>query len=206
MTEADVVCFLDGDTADPDPRHLQGLIGPLLLDTDLVPRQGCFRPAVCRAGGVELPHEGRTRDRTDGAAATEPPRAAARRLLAAAGGGVCRPAGAASADSRFPPATASRSRCSSMRLRPLRARRAGRVPPRRAPEPPPAAARRSARWPTPCWLPSSGGSVTAGPSSAATTYAHGRTGPSFRSPFRSARRWRSGSTPEGFTRATRPAR
>ncbi len=57
MTEADVVCFLDGDTADPDPRHLQGLIGPLLLDTDLVLVKGAFdRPLV--RGEVELPHEG----------------------------------------------------------------------------------------------------------------------------------------------------
>jgi glucosyl-3-phosphoglycerate synthase len=57
MTEADVVCFLDGDTADPDPRHLQGLIGPLLLDPDLVLVKGAFdRPLV--RGDVELPHEG----------------------------------------------------------------------------------------------------------------------------------------------------
>jgi glucosyl-3-phosphoglycerate synthase len=57
MTEADVVCFLDGDTADPDPRHLHGLIGPLLLDTDLVLVKGAFdRPLV--RGEVELPHEG----------------------------------------------------------------------------------------------------------------------------------------------------
>ena len=57
MTEADVVCFLDGDTADPDPRHLQGLIGPLLLDTDLVLVKGAFDRPLAR-GEVELAHEG----------------------------------------------------------------------------------------------------------------------------------------------------
>ena len=57
MTEADVVCFLDGDTADPDPCHLQGLIGPLLLHPDVVLVKGAFdRPLV--RGDVELPHEG----------------------------------------------------------------------------------------------------------------------------------------------------
>ena len=30
-TDGDIVCFLDGDTADPDPRHLRGLLGPLLM-------------------------------------------------------------------------------------------------------------------------------------------------------------------------------
>ena len=31
-TSGEVVCFLDGDTTDPDPCHLQGLLGPLLTD------------------------------------------------------------------------------------------------------------------------------------------------------------------------------
>ena len=31
-TRGDVVAFLDADTADPDPRHLLGLLGPLLED------------------------------------------------------------------------------------------------------------------------------------------------------------------------------
>jgi glucosyl-3-phosphoglycerate synthase len=57
VTEAEIVCFLDGDTADPDPRHLHGLIGPLLLDPDIALVKGAFERPFVR-GGVELPHEG----------------------------------------------------------------------------------------------------------------------------------------------------
>ncbi len=57
VTDADIVCFLDGDTADPDPCHLQGLIGPLLLDADLALVKGAFERPFVR-GGVEFPHEG----------------------------------------------------------------------------------------------------------------------------------------------------
>jgi glucosyl-3-phosphoglycerate synthase len=54
---ADIVCFLDGDTANPDPRHLQGLVGPLLTDPSLQLVKGAFdRPLL--AGGVALPNEG----------------------------------------------------------------------------------------------------------------------------------------------------
>jgi glucosyl-3-phosphoglycerate synthase len=53
----DVVCFLDGDTANPDPKHLQGLIGPLLADHSLQLVKGAFdRPLL--AGDVALPNEG----------------------------------------------------------------------------------------------------------------------------------------------------
>jgi glucosyl-3-phosphoglycerate synthase len=56
-TGADIVCFLDGDTANPDPSHLQGLIGPLLSDASLQLVKGSFdRPL--RAGGVNLANEG----------------------------------------------------------------------------------------------------------------------------------------------------
>ena len=56
-TGGDVVCFLDGDTADPTPRHLQGLLGPLLSDQSLALVKGAFdRPLD--ADGVKLPHEG----------------------------------------------------------------------------------------------------------------------------------------------------
>jgi glucosyl-3-phosphoglycerate synthase len=57
VTEAEIVCFLDGDTADPDPCHLQGLIGPLLLDADVTLVKGAFERPFVR-GGVELPNEG----------------------------------------------------------------------------------------------------------------------------------------------------
>ena len=54
---ADIVCFLDGDTANPDPRHLQGLIGPLLADSSLQLVKGAFdRPLL--TGGVAFPNEG----------------------------------------------------------------------------------------------------------------------------------------------------
>ncbi len=57
VTDTDIVCFLDGDTTNPDPNHLQGLIGPLLTDPTIQLVKGAFdRPL--RAGGVELPHEG----------------------------------------------------------------------------------------------------------------------------------------------------
>jgi glucosyl-3-phosphoglycerate synthase len=57
VTEAEIVCFLDGDTPDPDPRHLQGLIGPLVLDADLTLVKGAFERPLVR-GPVELPDEG----------------------------------------------------------------------------------------------------------------------------------------------------
>ncbi len=57
VTGADVICFLDGDTVNPHSDHLQGLIGPLLVDPSLQLVKGAFdRPL--RVGGVELPHEG----------------------------------------------------------------------------------------------------------------------------------------------------
>jgi glycosyltransferase involved in cell wall biosynthesis len=57
VTDSEVVCFLDGDTADPAPDHLQGLLGPLLCDPTVHLVKGSFdRPM--RAGDVSLPHEG----------------------------------------------------------------------------------------------------------------------------------------------------
>jgi glucosyl-3-phosphoglycerate synthase len=56
-TSTDIVCFLDGDTGNPHPHHLQGLIGPLLADQTLQLVKGAFeRPLL--AGGVTLPDEG----------------------------------------------------------------------------------------------------------------------------------------------------
>ena len=34
-TGGEIVCFLDGDTGDPSPRHLIGLLGPILSNPDL---------------------------------------------------------------------------------------------------------------------------------------------------------------------------
>lgn len=56
-TAGDIVCFLDGDTADADPRHPLGLLGPLLGDPSIELVKGAFdRPLW--AAGAELAHEG----------------------------------------------------------------------------------------------------------------------------------------------------
>jgi glucosyl-3-phosphoglycerate synthase len=56
-TGGEIVCFLDGDTVDPTPQHLQGLLGPLLADDSLGLVKGAFdRPL--HAAGVTFPHEG----------------------------------------------------------------------------------------------------------------------------------------------------
>jgi glucosyl-3-phosphoglycerate synthase len=57
ITGGDVVCFMDGDTRDPDPAHLLGLLGPLLEVPELVLVKGAFdRPFD--AGAQRLAHEG----------------------------------------------------------------------------------------------------------------------------------------------------
>jgi glucosyl-3-phosphoglycerate synthase len=53
----DIVCFLDGDTADPDVGHLAGLLGPLLCDARVRLVKGAFERPL-RAGEISLPHEG----------------------------------------------------------------------------------------------------------------------------------------------------
>jgi glucosyl-3-phosphoglycerate synthase len=56
-TSGDIICFLDGDTADPCPEHLLGLIGPLLMRPDLALVKGAFARPL-RAGDRLLPDEG----------------------------------------------------------------------------------------------------------------------------------------------------
>jgi glucosyl-3-phosphoglycerate synthase len=57
VTGGDIVCFLDGDTRDPDPAHLLGLLGALLADPTLVLVKGAFdRPLDIGRGPVA--HEG----------------------------------------------------------------------------------------------------------------------------------------------------
>jgi glucosyl-3-phosphoglycerate synthase len=57
VTSGDVVCFLDGDTQDPDPDHLCGLLGPLLCEPAIALVKGAFdRPF--RAGQQSLGNEG----------------------------------------------------------------------------------------------------------------------------------------------------
>jgi glycosyltransferase involved in cell wall biosynthesis len=56
-TSSEIVCFLDGDTADPAPDHLQGLLGPLVCDPAVELVKGAFdRPM--RTGELSLPNEG----------------------------------------------------------------------------------------------------------------------------------------------------
>jgi glucosyl-3-phosphoglycerate synthase len=56
-TEGELVCFLDGDTEDPDPAHLLGLLGPLLAEPQLALVKGAFsRPF--RDGDRSRPDEG----------------------------------------------------------------------------------------------------------------------------------------------------
>ena len=53
----DVICFLDGDTRDPSPGHLLGLLGPLLSDRSVMLVKGAFdRPLD--TGTQTLAHEG----------------------------------------------------------------------------------------------------------------------------------------------------
>jgi glucosyl-3-phosphoglycerate synthase len=57
VTGGDVVCFLDGDTADPEPHHLLGLLGPLLCEPSVELVKGAFHRPL-RSGDAILPHEG----------------------------------------------------------------------------------------------------------------------------------------------------
>jgi glycosyltransferase involved in cell wall biosynthesis len=58
-TDADIVAFLDADTADPDPTHLLGLLGPLLEEPELQLVKGAFsRPFAAHDHAAALPDEG----------------------------------------------------------------------------------------------------------------------------------------------------
>jgi glucosyl-3-phosphoglycerate synthase len=57
VTHGEIVCFLDGDTRDPEASHLQGLLGPVLTDPSVQLVKGAFdRPL--QAGDRQLEHEG----------------------------------------------------------------------------------------------------------------------------------------------------
>jgi glucosyl-3-phosphoglycerate synthase len=57
-TTGDVVAFLDADTADPDPVHLLGILGPLLEDQDLQLVKGTFARPFLDGDGALRDHEG----------------------------------------------------------------------------------------------------------------------------------------------------
>jgi glucosyl-3-phosphoglycerate synthase len=56
-TSGDLVCFMDGDTADPDPAHLVGLLGPLLDHPPIAFVKGSFERPL-KLGDRTLAHEG----------------------------------------------------------------------------------------------------------------------------------------------------
>jgi glucosyl-3-phosphoglycerate synthase len=57
VSGGELVCFMDGDTRDPAPAHLLGLLGPLLTDPTVAFVKGAFdRPFD--TGGERLAHEG----------------------------------------------------------------------------------------------------------------------------------------------------
>lgn len=109
-TDADVVCFLDADTADPHPHHLLGLLGPLLAEPGVQFVEGAFdRPM--QAGAQLQEGQGGRVARADGPAPAEPPRPALagfRQPLAGELG-----ARRDHADPLPPSATAWRSQCCS---------------------------------------------------------------------------------------------
>ena len=56
--EKEIIAFLDGDTKDPSPRHLMGIVAPLIMNDKLHMVRGCFdRPFKTSAGQV-IEHEG----------------------------------------------------------------------------------------------------------------------------------------------------
>jgi glucosyl-3-phosphoglycerate synthase len=57
ITSGEVVCFLDGDTLDPDPSHLRGLLGPMLADASVRLVKGAFERPL-QAGDRVLANEG----------------------------------------------------------------------------------------------------------------------------------------------------
>ena len=139
ITAGDVVCFLDGDTQDPDPLHLQGLLGPILSDDGVQLVKGAFeRPR--QAGGASLPNEGGRVTELMARPLLNMHRAAAGRVCAAAGRRAVRPPIAAGGDP-VPERVRGRDRGPDRRTAPRRARRARRMRPRQPPESPPAAAR-----------------------------------------------------------------
>ena len=65
MAEGDIIAFLDGDTGDPNPAHLLGILGPLLMDESIHMVRGCFeRPFRTPNGDVHANEGGRVTELT----------------------------------------------------------------------------------------------------------------------------------------------
>ncbi|KAF9886670.1 hypothetical protein FE257_011184 [Aspergillus nanangensis] len=58
-TDGDIVAFLDGDTQDPVPAHLLGILGPLIMFDHISLVKACFnRPFRASHADVVRPHDG----------------------------------------------------------------------------------------------------------------------------------------------------
>ncbi len=58
-THGEVICFLDGDTGDPHPHHLQGLLGPLLSGSETRLVKGAFARPLAEGAVMRLEEGGR---------------------------------------------------------------------------------------------------------------------------------------------------
>lgn len=58
VTDGDIVAFLDGDTEDPSPAHLIGILGPLLLNEEIQMVRACFDRPFKTANGEMICHNG----------------------------------------------------------------------------------------------------------------------------------------------------
>lgn len=58
VTDGDIIAFLDGDTGDPNPAHLMGIIAPLILDQEIQMVRACFDRPFKGTNGETKPHEG----------------------------------------------------------------------------------------------------------------------------------------------------
>jgi glucosyl-3-phosphoglycerate synthase len=58
VTDGEIVAFLDGDTGDPDPAHLIGILAPLLLHDNIQMVRASFDRPFKSASGEMMSHEG----------------------------------------------------------------------------------------------------------------------------------------------------
>jgi glucosyl-3-phosphoglycerate synthase len=58
VTGGNIVAFLDGDTGDPDPAHLLGILGPLVMREEIRMVRACFDRPYKSASGSVSPNEG----------------------------------------------------------------------------------------------------------------------------------------------------
>lgn len=58
-TRGELICFLDADTGDPHPHHLQGLLGPLLSEPETMLVKGAFARPLAQGTITRLDEGGR---------------------------------------------------------------------------------------------------------------------------------------------------